>query len=318
MVDSTLLINTAEGPPIRIATDLTAGVHTLKTTGGGGGAVTVADGADVAQGAVADAAVTNPASSGSVIALLKGLLTKLALMVFGAGTAAAAQRTTLASDDPAVATLGATSGAAVITDANGTIQQYLRGLIKQWIAGTLVIGAGTAKIGTVGTVFRIVTGSTLTRPANTTAYTAGDSISDNATAGSVTANTIAFSDTNDDPVTLERCRIYTTDTGIAAQKRVTILFFNSDPTASSGVGAGDNATYSNKQAGFVGSMTGIFRAFSDGGVAECVPDAGGRIVCLPGTGVKTLWYQLIAPDAFTPSANSTTFIPRVEGFQGRA
>lgn len=45
------------------------------------------------------------------------------------------QRTTLASDDPAVATLGATTGAAVVTDANGTIQQYLRGLVKLFIGG---------------------------------------------------------------------------------------------------------------------------------------------------------------------------------------
>lgn len=56
----------------------------------------------------------------------------------GAGTAAAAGRVTLASDDPAVSALGATTGAAVITDANGTIQQYLRGLIK------LLITAGSA------------------------------------------------------------------------------------------------------------------------------------------------------------------------------
>lgn len=38
--------------------------------------------------------------------------------------------------------LGTTSGAAVITDANGTIQQYLRGFIVQWIAGTLKIAGG--------------------------------------------------------------------------------------------------------------------------------------------------------------------------------
>lgn len=46
---------------------------------GGGGtpstAATIANGADVTQGAIADAAVTNPASSASVIALLKGLIT---------------------------------------------------------------------------------------------------------------------------------------------------------------------------------------------------------------------------------------------------
>src|SRR3989304_2317616 len=48
----------------------------------------------------------------------------------GAGAVAAnTPRTTLASDDPAVAVLGAISGAKVITDANGTLQQYLRGLV---------------------------------------------------------------------------------------------------------------------------------------------------------------------------------------------
>ncbi len=52
----------------------------------------------------------------------------------GAGAVAAnTQRVTLASDDPAVAVLGATTGAAVITDANGAIQQYLRGLVKLWV-----------------------------------------------------------------------------------------------------------------------------------------------------------------------------------------
>jgi len=46
--------------------------------------------------------------------------------------------------------LGATSGAAVITDANGTIQQYLRGLVKLLItSGTIVLGAGTALLGKI-------------------------------------------------------------------------------------------------------------------------------------------------------------------------
>jgi len=85
-------------------------------------------------------------ANGTIQQYLRGLVTFFA-NALGAGTAAAANRVTLASDDPAVATLGATTGAAVITDANGTIQQYLRGLIKQWIAGTLVVGAGSNLIG---------------------------------------------------------------------------------------------------------------------------------------------------------------------------
>lgn len=85
------------------------------------------------------------------ISIWKQISASVQLMVFGAGLATTAQRTTLASDDPAVATLGATTGSAVITDANGTIQQYLRGIVKLLItAGTVVLGAGTAIIGKVG------------------------------------------------------------------------------------------------------------------------------------------------------------------------
>lgn len=48
-------------------------------------------------------------------------------------------------------TLGATNGAAVVTDANGTVQQYLRGLIKGLAAGTwqVVLGTSAAVIGHV-------------------------------------------------------------------------------------------------------------------------------------------------------------------------
>jgi len=50
--------------------------------------------------------------------------------------------------DAIAAVEGTTAGAAVITDANGTIQQYLRGLVKLLITtGTIVLGAGTAAIG---------------------------------------------------------------------------------------------------------------------------------------------------------------------------
>lgn len=89
-------------------------------------------------GVTETAPATDTASSGlngrlqRVSQRLTTLITNMAL-VFGAGTAAAAQRVTLASDDPAVATLGATTGAKVITDANGTLQQYLRGLVYQLI-----------------------------------------------------------------------------------------------------------------------------------------------------------------------------------------
>lgn len=64
--------------------------------------------------------------------------------------------------DGANATLGITTGAAVITDATGTLQQYLRGLVKQWIAGTLVLGTGANSIGRVAATEKWLAGTLAT------------------------------------------------------------------------------------------------------------------------------------------------------------
>lgn len=169
--------------------------------------------------------------------------------------------------------------------------------------------------------------ATLTRPANTTAYTAGDSISDNATAGSVTALVSGnISDVNNDPIFISDILISSTDTGLAG-KKIRAYVYNSDPTASTGVGAGDNAAFSNKRAGYLGSFMGWMETgFSDGTVGRLVPcfnetnntQAGGFIVVPPVSGARTLYIQYQAVEAFTPSANSTTIIGTARGWQGRA
>ena len=52
---------------------------------------------------------------------------------------------TVATAQGAGAAIGATTGAAVITDADGTIQRYLRGLVKRW-ADALGAGTGAASL----------------------------------------------------------------------------------------------------------------------------------------------------------------------------
>jgi hypothetical protein len=167
--------------------------------------------------------------------------------------------------------------------------------------------------------------STLTRPANATPYTAGDSISDNATVGSVSPLSAIVSDTNDDPIFIADIRIDSTDTGLTS-KRLRAYVFNSDPTASTGVVAGDNAAYSNKKAGYVGTFVGTLEpAFSDGVVGRLVPSfrdtnytpAGGFVVTKPSSGGRTLWIQYVAEEGFTPSGNSTTITGTVRGWQAR-
>lgn len=182
--------------------------------------------------------------------------------------------------------------------------------------GKVLIGAGTAEIGRVALEHIDVSGSVMTRPANVTAYSVNDSVSDNATAGSVTALVVTLSDTNNDPVCLTEVLLASTDTGFGSNA-IRIHLFNSDPTASTGVVGGDNAAWSNKQAGWVGSMSGLLRAFSDGCRGRLVPDEGSSIILLPATGARTIWWQLQSLGSPTPSANSTTFTPRFRGYQGR-
>jgi len=63
----------------------------------------------------------------------------------GAGAVTAGTlRITQASDSPEIAVLGVTTGAKVITDANGTIQQYLRGLVTMVLSFTNTVANGTA------------------------------------------------------------------------------------------------------------------------------------------------------------------------------
>jgi hypothetical protein len=156
----------------------------------GGGAVTIADGADVAEGATTDAKVTGD-NSGTEAAKLRGLsylwalvidtanswvkvsiqnaslaVTQSGSWILSAGTAligkvgidqttpGTTNNVTVDTSTGAGATLGATTGAAVVTDANGTIQQYLRGLVKLAITAgsflvTAALSAGTNVIGGV-------------------------------------------------------------------------------------------------------------------------------------------------------------------------
>lgn len=186
--------------------------------------------------------------------------------------------------------------------ATDTTSAGLIALMKSLVdSGRFIVAAGSAVI---------------TRPANTTAYTAGDAVSNNATAGSVTSGTFTLASVNDAPITIEEILCLSTDTGLGS-KNMRLWLFNSDPTASSGVGGGDNAAFSQKQAGFIGTMVAMFMSgVSDGAVGRFVPEYGSRVITTPVSGAKTIFFLLQTVDAFTPSANSTTLTFTAKGFQG--
>lgn len=224
----------------------------------------------------------------------------------GSGAIAAnTPRVALATDSPGVTSLGQATMANSLPMALASNQSWPAGMSPRVFSAAF---------------------TTLTRPANTTPYGAGESISDNATAGSVTALSATLSDVNDDPITLCDILINSTDTGLAG-KKLRANLFNSNPTSNSGVGAGDNAAYSQKKAGYIGTFVGTLESgFSDGTVGRLVPSfrdtnytpAGGFVIATPVSGAKTLYIQFVAEEAFTPSANSTTIIATARGYQGRA
>lgn len=124
--------------------------------GGGGGAVTIADGADVTEGSVSDAAVSNPLSSGSVIALLKGLLTTNAK--------SSIQTTTLSSLTSILGTLittqtnttnistatGAVADAAVTNPASSaSVIAALKGILTEELLVVTNTGSLSTNLGAV-------------------------------------------------------------------------------------------------------------------------------------------------------------------------
>ena len=215
--------------------------------------------------------------------------------------------------------IGAVNETAPATDTassglNGRLQRVAQRLTTM-LTG-IVLAAGTNEVGKTNIKHINVTGTILTRPANSTAYSANDSVSDNATAGSVTALPITVSDTNDDPVDITEIVMDSTDTGFGGVL-VRVHLFTSDPTASTGVGGGDNAAWSQKRAGWAGSFSGTMISFSDGSKGTLIPDGGPVRLIHVESGGKRIWWQLQTLGAATPSGSSTTFTPRVKGYQGR-
>ena len=144
-------------------------VSETQPAGGGGGPATIADGADVTQGAIADAAVSSDAP-GTVSAKLRGLVKIQAsvwdsvngrLKVDGSGVIQPVSGTVSISSFPASQAVtiadgadvaeGALADAAVVSDAAGSVSAKLRGLVKiaaqtygtwNYVSGTLS-GAGS-------------------------------------------------------------------------------------------------------------------------------------------------------------------------------
>lgn len=159
-------VNLAVGGSALTATGSSLNVN-ITGGGSGGGAVTIADGASVTQGSLADA-VWSGSGAGSVVSVLKYVGTKVeAVRALLAGTLTVNTHGVTAADG-ALATIGSEADAAYSGSGSGTliaIQKYLGSTlaaINTKLAGTLtvathavtqsgswVLSAGSAVIGSV-------------------------------------------------------------------------------------------------------------------------------------------------------------------------
>lgn len=192
----------------------------------------------------------------------------------------------------------------VLYDITGGRQKRLRDMADGSYADVV------AMVGVTTSQDFLASVTTLTRPANQTPYTAKDSISNHATAGSVIALPCTM------PVTTADLKIFefladTTDTALGDGITLRVHVFTSDPTASSGVSGGDNALWANKKAGWIGSLSAAMVTFSDGSRGRLLPDGGTYIPVVAGT--VTVWVQYQAITGFTPSANSTVLNGSIKG-----
>lgn len=158
--------------------------------------------------------------------------------------------------------------------------------------------------------------ATFTRPADTTAYAAGDLVANSTTAGLVVP--LTFSEAVRVPgeaIRIERARLRKSSAGLTnAQFRVCIL--RVPPVVS----VGDNGVFDNANvmaisdiAEYVGAFDiSMDKAAASGARGVGVPTVGSGITLVPGNGTSAIYALIQATAAYTP-ASGEAFTLTLEG-----
>ena len=156
--------------------------------------------------------------------------------------------------------------------------------------------AGTNSIGAVTNGGLVVAGGTVTRPANTTAYAAGQLVANSTTAGSVTYPTIAAARGTNIVSVATRSMLKKTGTSLT-NAIFRVHFYNAQPTVSNGDGAAWLTGSSNYLGFFDITCT---QAFSDAAIGVGIPGSGSMMTFAPTTGTANLYFLIEARAAYTP------------------
>lgn len=160
---------------------------------------------------------------------------------------------------------------------------------------------------------RVLVSNTITRPANTTAYTSGDIVANDTTAASVTP--FSFDAASIVPssniVRVDRIRLYKSGTS-TTNASFRVHLYRSAPAS---IANGDNGAWSTSFAGYVGAFdVTCDRAFTDGAEGAGVPLTGSAVLCALPAGVTTLYALVEARAGYTPTSGET-FTLRAEAYR---
>lgn len=162
----------------------------------------------------------------------------------------------------------------------------------------------------VDTFAEVIVSNTITRPANTTQYTAGDIIANSATAASVTPFTFADVCRESQVTRIERIRILKSGTSVT-NANFRVHFYSGDPGVPSN---GDNGAFLTSVAKWIGSAdVTCDRAGTDGAIGTGLSLTNTPMTVKVGTN-HILYALLEARGAYTP-ASGETFTIKIEAYR---
>lgn len=314
-----------------------------QTTKTGSFAVTVASDDDL-QGKLGSLTETAPASD-TASSGLNGRLQRIAQRLtthigqfpssLGQTTKSGSNSVTLASDDDIQSKIGIVTETAPASDTassglNGRLQriaQRLTSLIALFPTGLgqttmansfpVTLASNQTAVSVTSSNSEIKLSANFTRPADTTAYAAGDLVANSTTAGSVTP--LAFTSAiraAGDAIRIERVRLTKSTTSLT-NATFRVHLFESSSTLS----VGDNGAFNasgvlavNNALAYVGSFAiTVQNSGSDGAIGFGVPLVGNGVTLQPGSGT-TIYGLIEVTGAYTPG-NAEVFTVYLEGYR---
>jgi hypothetical protein len=261
-----------------------------------------ADGGEVTIGALADGACSTDNGTCTLNAVLKRIAQRETSLITALGTpmqqtGGSVQTTNL----PTTVSTGA--GATGASSPRVTVAQD-----STTVGGSASIPAGENHMGQVGGTTANPT-STLTRPANTTAYAQNNLVASSVTAGSVTVPSVTAARVTAGSAMLRRFRLTTNKTSGWDGTTFTVRFWSVAPTYANGDGGAYSV--STGAANYLGSANVTLSQFGDGATGIGVPTVGTEIAVKLASGSTILWdLQYTGSAALTPASGQTfTLIP---------